>query len=246
MITTFDRFIFTQVGLDSAALTMLGTIVHCPRVAGEYRGTVRAGGLPEATFYVSVDPQCAVAQVNVDLASLMAPAAGATKAAGDGCCGSDDGGSSPRFTVHPKGYIVFHVGGGAGGFSVNLRRADEDVNHKAWDTRQLQAGDIFSAVVIRPGTYAMRNLVSGAEGELTVAYPVVGKTAFKPPPPLQVECGKSFEPSAVHLLPSQGLNVHICEPAHLRIELLRADDGPKERPPGARGGWKKAGLPAGT
>jgi hypothetical protein len=246
MITTFDRFMFTQVGLDSAALTMLGTVVHTPRVAGEYRGTVRAGGLPEATFYVGVDPQCAVAQVNIDLAALMAPASGTTKAAGECGCGSGGGdtGGSPRFVVHPKGYIVFHVGGGAGGFSVNLRRADENPDHKAWDTRQLQAGDIFAAVVIRPGTYAMKNLVTGAEGELTVAYPVIGKTAFKPPPPLHVDCGKTFEPRAVHLLPSQGLNVHVLEPAHLKIELLRADDGPEQRPPGTRGGWKKTGLAA--
>jgi hypothetical protein len=246
MITTFDRFMFTQVGLDSAALTMLGTVVHTPRVPGQYRGTVRAGGLPEATFYVSVDPQCAVAQVNIDLASLMAPASATTQAAGDCGCGSGDGeaGGSPRFVVHPKGYIVFHVSGGAGGYSVNLRRAEEDVEHKAYDTRQLQAGDIFAAVVIRPGTYAMKNLVSGAQGELTVAYPVIGKTAFKPPPALHVDCGKTFEPRAVHLLPSQGLNVHVLEAAHLKIELLRADDGPGNAPPGTRGGWKKTRLPA--
>jgi hypothetical protein len=106
---------------------------------------------------------------------------------------------------------------------------------------QLQAGDIFAAVVIRPGVYAMKNLLTGAHAELTVAYPVMGKTAFMPPPALHVECGKAFEPPAVHLLPMQGLNVHVQEAAHLRIELLRADDGPSgNKPPQTRRGWKKA------
>ena len=251
MFNTSDRYLFTQLGLDSAALTRLGSIVHGPREPGEYRGTVRgAGKLPEATFYVSVDPDCAVAQVDIDLARLMGePGRGAaTPPASDCGCGggaAGAGGGVPRFIVHPKGYLVFHVGAGAGGFSVNLRRAEEDPGHKAWDSRvQLQRGDIFAAVVMRPGDYEMRNLLTGARAELAVAYPVVGETAFKPPPALHVQCGKAFEPSAVRLLPTQGLNVHVEEAAHLRIELLRPDDGPQGDRPPTRGGWKKRGLPA--
>ena len=42
MNLTFDRNLFTQIGLDSASLTMLGTIVHSFPQPGEYRGVVRA------------------------------------------------------------------------------------------------------------------------------------------------------------------------------------------------------------
>ncbi len=234
MMTTFDRFLFTQIGLDSAALTMLGTVVHSFREPGEYRGTVRSGNQPEATFYVSVDKSCAVAQVNIDLAKLTGQRPDDAT-----CCGEHDG---PRFVVHPKGYAVFHVGGGAGGYSVNVRRADENPDLKAYDTRVLQPGDIYSAVLIRPGTYSVKNMLSKGHAQLTVAYPTVGKTPFRPPPPIDVECADSFEPHAIRLLPSQGLNFHLKVPAHIKIELTKADDGPASKAPSGRSGWKKAGL----
>jgi hypothetical protein len=150
MLTTFDRFLFTQIGLDSASLTMLGTVVHGFREAGEYRGTVRVSDRPEATFYVSVDKSCAVAQANIDLAKLTAG-----NAADAGCC---DERAGPRFVVHPKGYAVFHVGSGPGGYSVNVRRADEDPKLKAYDSRELQPGDIYSAVLF--GAQASLSVVS--------------------------------------------------------------------------------------
>lgn len=233
MLTTFDRFLFTQIGLDSASLTMLGTVVHGFREAGEYRGTVRVSDRPEATFYVSVDKSCAVAQANIDLAKLTA--GNDTDA---GCC---DKRAGPRFVVHPKGYAVFHVGSGPGGYSVNVRRADEDPKLKAYDSRELQPGDIYSAVLIRPGTYSVTNTLSKAQGEFTVAYPVVGKTAFRPPPPVNIECGQGFDPRAVQLQPSQGINVHVKVPARIKIELTRPDDGPGSHEPTRRSGWEKAG-----
>ena len=234
MLTTFDRFLFTQIGLDSGALTMLGTVVHSFREAGEYRGTVRVADRPEATFYVSVDKTCAVAQVNIDLAKLISDSAGDAD-----CCEEIAG---PRFVVHPKGYAVFHVGSGPGGYSVNVRRADEDRNLKAYDSRELQPGDIFSAVFIRPGTYAIKNLLSKAEGEFTVAYPVVGKTAFRPPPPVNVECGQGFDPRSVQLHPSQGINFHVKASARIKIELTRPEDGPGPQEPTGRSGWEKVGF----
>jgi hypothetical protein len=218
MQTSLDRFLFTQVGLDSGMLTMLGAVIHSFGDAGEYRGTVRTTDGPEATFYVGVDKNCAVAQVNIDLARL-AGAMEQAHASGAPC-------AEPRFIVYPKGYAVFHVGSGPGGYSVNVRRAVEDPDVKAYDSRELQPGDIFSAMLLRPGVYSMRNLSSSAQGELTVAYPVIGQTAFRPPPPINVECGEGFDPGAVQLQPSQGINFHVKAPARIKIELVRADDGP--------------------
>ena len=54
MNMTFDRNLFTQIGLDSGSLTMLGSVIHQFAEAGEYRGTVRREAAGEAVFYISV------------------------------------------------------------------------------------------------------------------------------------------------------------------------------------------------
>lgn len=212
----FDQHLYTQIGLDSGALTQLGAVVHAFGEPGEYRGTARRGDLPEATFQVSVDPGCAIAQVNIDLAMLVED---------DDPCGDD----TRRFTVHPQGFAVFRVSKGSGGYSVNVRRADENRAVKAYDSRRLEEGDIFAAMLLRPGRYSIANELSKARGEVTVAYPTVGKTAYRPPAALHVDCGDSIKPSAIRLKPAQGLNIHATGPARIAIELVEPDDGPKSR-----------------
>jgi hypothetical protein len=228
MKTTFDRHFFTQIGLDSAALTMLGTVVHGFGEPGEYRGTVRTGDQLEGTFYVSVDQSCAVAQVNIDLAALTSPTVARS-------------GKQPeqRFVVHPKGYAVFHVTGGRGGYWINVRRAEEDRDLEAYDSRRLQEGDIFSGILLRPGTYSITNTLSKAQAEATVAYPSMGKTAYQPPAPIDVECGETFRPRSIRLSPMQGLNFQVKSPTRIKIELTRPDDGPRSRPERTKGGTKK-------
>lgn len=218
MSTTFDPNLFTEIARDSGALTILAVIVHSFGEPGEYRGTVRREEKTVATFYVSVDKACAVADTKIDLAKLASP----TSDAG-GCCPAGDG---PRFVVHPKGYAVFHVSSGAGGYAVNVRRADDNPEVKAYDSRVLEPGDIFSTVLMRPGRYAIRNELSGAEAEVTVAYPVVGKVPYKPPPAQEVELGETIDPRRIQLQPVQGLNFRVDAPARIRIDLLEADDGP--------------------
>src|SRR6266545_1626719 len=113
MQNTFDRNLFTQIGLDSGAITMLGSVVHSFGEPGEFRGTVRSGAQPEATFYVSVDKNCAIAQVTIDLATLAGTAPSRGDSTKDGSCCDDHGKpDEKRFVVHPKGYAVFHVSGG--------------------------------------------------------------------------------------------------------------------------------------
>lgn len=237
MTWTLDPNFFNQIGLDSGALTMLGTVVHSFSEAGEYRGTVQRGDGPESTFYVSVDSASPIAQATIDLA--RADADGTEHPAGCEC-----GCLEPRrFVVHPRGYAVFQVSGGSGGYWVNVRRADEDPDVAAYDSRQLHEGDIFAGVLMRPGRYSLRNELSDAPAaDITVPYPTVGKTAYQPPAPIDVQCGKAIKPRRLRLHPLQGLNVHILEPARVRIELVQPDDGPANRPPQTRAGWRKQTL----
>ena len=82
MNNLLDRNLFTQIGLDSGSVTMLGSVVHRLGEPVEYRGNVRSGDRLQATFYISVDPNCAVAELLIDLAKLTAP-----PSAQDDCCG---------------------------------------------------------------------------------------------------------------------------------------------------------------
>lgn len=218
MEITLDRNLFMQIGLDSGALTMLGTVVHSLREAGEYRGIVRWSANPEAPFYISADKNSPVAQVNIDLATLANPSAGS-----QACCGVAE---KNRFVVNPKGYVLFHVSGGEGGYSVHVRKAEEAANTKIYDTRELQEGDVFTATFLRPGTYSVSNLVTKSKGEITVSYPERGNTAYRPPSPHVVECtAHGIESNRVELKPGQALNFHIKTPSRIKIELIRPDDG---------------------
>jgi hypothetical protein len=216
MATTFDQNFFTQIDRDSGALTMLGTVVHSFGEPGEYRATV-SGGDSGATFYISVDKSCAVGAVQIDLASLANPPA---DSASDGCKGDS------RFVVHPKGYAVFHVSGGSGGYWVTARKADEDPDVKPYDTRELQEGDFFSAILLRPGTYSIKNTLSDAEARVTVSYPTTGPRPFQPPDPRLIDVRAAFEPADIEVRPMQGLNFSVHMPARIVIELIEPDDGP--------------------
>ena len=234
--STFDRHLVTQVGLDSGALTRLGVVVHNEPEPGEYRGSVQVDDRSEGTFSVSVDRASTAAQVDIDLSAL-----GGDGAASPGCCG-DHGESGHRFVVHPRGHLVFRVGSGPGGHHVTLRGADEDEQVLAYDTRQLQEGDVFSAMVLRPGTYKVRNELSGARAALRVAYPSPVDGRYNPAPPFEVQCGERIEPDGIDLAPMQGINVHITAPARVRIDLVEPDDGPQGPRSAGRPGWRKQQL----
>jgi hypothetical protein len=231
MATTIDRNFFTQIGMDSGSLTMLGCVLHRFTDPGEYRCVVRSGDATEAVFYVSSDPGCAVASVNIDLAALAgtAPSTTAGETGPDcGCSsGAESSGDGQHFVVHPRGHAVFHVSGGAGGYSVHARLAVDDRDVLGYDTTVLTAGDIFSAVILRPGRYSVGNALGAARAEVTVMYPGTGQTAYKPPAPEVVDVRDEFEPARVALRPMQGLNFNIHTAARIVIELEEPDDGPR-------------------
>jgi hypothetical protein len=248
MKMTFDQNLFTQVGLDSGALTMLGGVTHRFLEAGQYRGVVYRGGESIGKFYINVDKNSPVAQANIDLAafdtSLPAPA---TSATGTTCgCQGDGTKAETTFEVNPKGYAVFHVSAGAGGYAVRGSKAAEDPKQQnQFDSRELNGEDIFSAVILRPGTYSASNgLNTKAKGKITVSYPKIGKTAYRPPSPTKIVCTEGgFEPANVELQPGQAVLFQANAPARITLELVKADDGPSGRAEHARAGWKKAALP---
>ena len=237
MNLTFDRNLFTQMGLDSGSLTMLGTIVHCFMQPGEYRGVVHDGPQVKAVFTISVDNNSADAQVFIDLASLV-QGRDAAQPGDDSCCkGSASKGAEPhRFVVNPRGYALFHVSKGAGGYYVHVRRTDADQKEMGYDSRSLVESDVFTAIVLRPGLYSLSNPSTGAKGELTVSYPKRGDGRYQPPAPVRVVCGaKSFEPSRLQTDPGQGVIFECHAPSRIQVKLEKPDDGPTTSQPGKPG-----------
>jgi hypothetical protein len=212
--------------MDSGALTMLGAVIHNFSEPGEYRGSVRKDDEVQAVFYISVDKSCPVAQVNIDLAALAETARPGSETA----CGRD--GSENRFSVNPRGYAVFRVSGGPGGFNVHVRRAVEDERAKIFDSRKLSEGTIFSSMILRPGIYSVVNLLGKARAEVVVSYPPKpGKTPGRPPAPVRVQATEyEFKPARIELMPTQGMLFECKSPARIKIELERPDDGPSYDP----------------
>lgn len=224
MSTPIDRNIFLQIGLDSGSLTILGAIIHNFPETGEYRGVLYRGTEIEGTFYIKVDKNSPVAQANIDLTKISQVKTEPSK-----CCPEHQ---DPRinFIVNPKGYVVFHVSSGSGGYHVNVKKIEEDPRKNLFDSRKLDQRDIFSAIILRPGTYSVTNLLTKAKGEIIVSYPKIGKTAYHPPAPIRVECSReTFEPTRVELQPGQGILYYFKVPSRIKIELLKPDDGPSKK-----------------
>jgi hypothetical protein len=224
----FDPNLFSQINLDSGALTMLGSIVHQFDQPGVYRGTVRRGDEIESVFYLSVDKESPVAAADIDLARL----AGALPQSDGEKCGDDDA-REARFSVNPRGHALFRVSGGRGGYSVNLRKAERDDKTPVFNSTVLAEGARFAARILRPGTYSVSNGQGGGKARLTVSYPPKAFSNYRPPDPQQVKVTrKGFEPDKIALKPAQGLIFECDAPARILIELVEPDDGPKQKKSG--------------
>jgi hypothetical protein len=238
MKLSFDVNLFTQIGLDSGALTMLGTIVHKFPEPGEYRGILYHDQKIQAIFRITVDKNIPVAQVNIDLATLNQTSSNRCEY----CTTAHN--NEKHFIVNLEGYALFHVSRGSGGYSVRIEKAEKDTQQKPFFTGELNEGDFFSAILLRPGTYSVTNKNTNARSEIVVDYPVIGKQPYRPPDPIRVRCTKnSVDPSTIKLKPTQGLIFQFNVPSRIRIELLKGDDGPTGSHLHSRSGWHKPVLP---
>lgn len=211
------QHLITQFDLDSGAITMLGPVLHQFNEPGMYEGDVLWNEQDAGHFYLWVEESCPSSQVDIDLSNLPAWASS--------CC---DDKAAARFMVMPKGYGVFHVSSSRGGYAVVVRRTGEK-GGPVFDGRELGAGDIFAASILRPGRYQLTNTLTGAKGEIVVAYPKPREKPYQQPDPVTVECmEKEFKPGRIRLASAQGQVYQMRGRGRLRIELVEADDGPRD------------------
>lgn len=221
-----NRELFTQVGADSGALTMLAVVAHRFCEAGDYVGAVMRGEEEVGSFRLRADESSPATQVDIDLASL-----GPGPRRGDPECDCRAEDSDPIFVVNPSGYALFHVSGGPGGHWVRVgrMREGEDI---AFDSHHLDDEDLFMLTLIRPGTYSVRNTLTKAQGEIVVPFPKPAKEPYRQPAPIEITCaGKSFRPARTKVQAGQGVVWRFKGPARIQLELVKPDDGPTKRQP---------------
>jgi hypothetical protein len=131
-----------------------------------------------------------------------------------------------HLVLNAKGHAVFQAPEGAEGYAVVAEAAGPG-GPAPFDSRQLGGDDLFAVTLIRPGTYTMTNLLTGAEGRITVAYPTVGDRPYQPPDPVSVECTKQgFAPDTIDLQPAQGIIFRFGTPSRIKIDLVEPLDRP--------------------
>jgi hypothetical protein len=229
MTAAVQPYLFSQIGLDSGALTMLGGIVHKFADPGQYRGVVSGPDGGMSVFQLTVDESTAVFPVNIDLAAV------AEGAAGSPCQCSAGHRGLTHFVLGRYAPLVLHLSGGPGGYAIHVSPAAEEPQRPVFDSRRLNGGDLFAATILRPGRYTVANTLdeNGKGASMEIPIPVVGKSARRPPPAAQVVCGPGgFVPSEIRLSAMQGC-VFGCETlARIKIELAQPYD-PPERPSAA-------------
>ncbi|HKO61290.1 MAG TPA: hypothetical protein VJV03_09035 [Pyrinomonadaceae bacterium] len=228
MKAKINHHLFTQVNLDSGAITCAASIVHNFAQLGTYSGSVMRADQRETEFHLVVTKESKNMQVDIDLSEV-----GRAASATDKCACNNELQADRHFEVNPEGYVVFYVSQGPGGYSVSVTGKADDENTVQFDSTQLRYGDLFIVSLLRPGLFSLTN-TNGAKGDLVVAYPRRGGEAnLKNMQPVEIRClEKEFVPPKVELQVVQGqiYRIETKEGSRIKIDLQRADDGPKREP----------------
>lgn len=229
-----------QTRWDSGAVNGLSAVAHRLAAPGQHHLTILKGAETIGEFPVTVldrvaedrplvpAPECdapaAAAplaqrrQLRINLASLRAPGAlnGATP-------------HQPPFEARPNGYAIFEAPEDEVGYTV-IAKAPAGTAAEPFDSRRLCEGDYYLVNLLRPGVYRVINALTGAQGRIVMAYPVIGATPYRPPDPLTIVCAEQgFDPPTAILAPAQGLAFQFKVPSRIEIELVEPDDGPAKR-----------------
>ena len=215
MNSFINKIIFNQLNLDSASLTMQGSITHRLDHPGEYYGQIRKNNAITGHFKIIVNEKYPDRQVNMDLKALENQQGNFESRPAGNC-----------FTLSPKGFCVLHVSGGAGGYSVTIFQSGENPTEKAFNSRDLLDGDIFTASIIRPGIYQATNTNNKTSAEIVVPYPKRAdkKLVLKP---VTVECrAECLYPEKAESKAGNVLIFKIKTPSRIKIDLKQSIDGP--------------------
>jgi hypothetical protein len=212
-----NRRILTTSTFDSGALGVLANVIH-QFPEGRYYVVVRREGQNVGSTHFLIDNSSTNMQLTIDLASVAAPARPTP---------------APEIpTVSPKGYVLFYVSGGAGGYSVVAQ--EESGATPVFDSTTLSGDDLFAVSLLEPATYSMANQVGNITGEIQVT-PIPEGTDLRTLPTQYVDVNSaSFDPAMVSIHSAQGLVFRIKGPARVVINKQKAEELAAAAPEGKR------------
>lgn len=199
-----NAFLFDQTSFDSAGLTPLATIHHPLLTDGVYDGTVIRDGTEVGGISITVNPTSSIMQLELDLGTIGKH--------------SYMGGSRrvPEYVVGYGAYLTLCVKQDSGCYSFKLwNRATGAIEQ---DSGTLQSGDLFAVVLLRPGSYTVREELSGTEVELEVTQILAGDTSAIPEP-LQIDIATIGSEANMVSSPGQSIVFQASSSARITIEM---------------------------
>ena len=226
-----NRFLFSQSTIDSGSLTPHSTLVCKFTDPGEYQGIIMKGSGIVSRFKLNVldeRPSSRLSSLSTINSKETSQLTDVNKQVSDTSnqINIDLSNIMSTYTLRKGDYAVFYVSTGAGGYSIEIYRFEKGSQIKTFDSKELKDGVIFSAMVIRPGTYLITNTINDAKAELVINYPELGKMK-KILIPINIESNtKEIVPNKINIDPSQGLIFRINTLSRIRIELTKPEDRP--------------------
>jgi len=226
-----NRFLFSQTTIDSGSLTPHSTLVCKFTDPGEYQGIIMKGSGIVSRFKLNVldeRPSSRLSSLSTINSKETSQLTDVNKQVSDTSnqINIDLSNIMSTYTLKKGDYAVFYVSTGAGGYYIEIYRFEKGSQIKTFDSKELKDGVIFSAMVIRPGTYLITNTLNDAKAELVINYPELGKMK-KILIPINIESNtKEIVPNKINIDPSQGLIFRINTLSRIRIELTKPEDRP--------------------
>lgn len=241
MNLNINRNLFSHINTDSGSLSILSTITHQFNQPGHYEGIVMKGSIITRRFGIVVTEGGSGINENTETSTITSGKKGLSSTISSSLTQGtmypkqmliDLKDTSPdQFVLATKGYAVFYVSAGLGGYAIEVHRFEKGNQIKVFDSSLLKDEDTLSVNIIRPGTYSITNTINNAKADLVVKYPELKKLQ-KNPQPVKVECSvqNQFNPDKVTLDPAQGLIFIFKTPSRIKIDLTK----PEDRPPRIR------------
>lgn len=204
----------TQTSFDSGALSGLASVAHPLREPGYWRLAAAGRRVAPGRRFDVIVRAGGQARFAIDLAD------------------EDRRGKVPGLSegfLAPGGMLNLAARAALTGCHALLYgdRADEPL----WDSRQLQPGDGYACMPMRPGSWRIENLLDGAVGRLRVAYPdprAIAAGQRLAATPVRISVGAAMLPDDLRIDPGQLLIFAIDVRCRLAVTLAQPDDGPPE------------------
>jgi len=200
-----------SISMHSNALSILYSIAHPCEKEGAFVGMVFKGKQVVAQFKLNVNSENSNSQVNIDISSLVA---------------GKKGHKRHDFFLTPSGFAMFYVSAGESLYVVELREAESESKRPFYSTKTLQKGDVYSAMLIRPGLYNVTNTKTKDKATYTVLVPEGGQKAILSAQPLLVNCTKrGFTANSESVPVSEGILFVIETASVITIDLFKNEKG---------------------